>query len=203
MARRTAFENLKPVKFVIGNELYELPAAEFARICACAVSGTKSSVEEKVAISKLTEEQLEAVKMIGRLAAQFGEKEGKPKKSTFTLTAEQKSEAEKYQAFMAPYEEAGKGAVGRYIYAGDAKTEEEALALIERNRLEYAAEKEAKKEAARMTPSKYREKPIKVMTDKGEREMPLIEFVRICPCNFKGTSGEEIERMLAWQSKKE
>ncbi|MDD5060768.1 MAG: hypothetical protein PHN44_00610 [Candidatus Marinimicrobia bacterium] len=184
MPRKIKFENLKPVKFAIEGVLYTIPAAEFARICDCAISGTRASIKEKIAISKLTEDQLKTVELIGQLSAQFGENK-QQKKSTFTLSAEQAAENKKYDDFMKPYIESGKAAVGRYIYSGDAKTEEDAQALINKTRSEYEQSKTAKVEEGKMTIEKYRAKPIRVMTDKGEQKIPLHEFVRICPCSIK------------------
>ena len=187
--RRVSFENLKPVKFTVGGEKYTMPSVEFARICMCAVRGSRSSIKEKIALSKLSDEQIDTLKLIGQISARYEDVE--PRKYTYTPTVEQIAEEEKYQKFMASYEAQGKGAIGRQIYSGAAKTEKEAAILVEINKTETKIANLQKKEARKVSLVSY--KPFEVDTDQGKQAVPVHEYFKICPCNTRATTEQEIK----------
>ena len=170
-----------------------MPAVEFARICPCAVKGSKASIKEKIAISKLTDKQLEAVKLMGILADKYGD--GKERKYRYVRTPEQIAEEDKYQKFMTQYQ--GKESIGRYIYSGAASNEEEALRLIASERAAFQARKAEKAEMAKMSLFKYALNPFEVETDKGPQTVPLRSYISMCPDNVREPTLEEITEWSA------
>jgi len=188
---KVSFDKLKPVTFTVNGDEYTMPAVEFARICPCAVKGSKASIKEKIAISKLTDKQLEAVKLMGLLADKYGDR--KEKKYQYVRTLEQIAEEDRYQDFMTQYE--GKESIGRYIYSGAASNEEEALKLIATERAAFQARKAEKAEMAKMSLFKYASNPFEVETDRGPQTIPLRSYIAMCPDNVREPTFEEI---TAW-----
>jgi len=186
--KKVSFEKLKPVSFTIDSDEYTMPAVEFARICPCAVRGSRASIKEKIAIAKLTEKQLETVHLMGEIAAKYGDT--KQKKTIYPRTAEQIAEEERYQQFMTGYE--GKETIGRYIYSGDASNEAEASKLIAQEKIDYQARADEKKEMAKMSIFKYYLNPFRVETDKGEQTVPLKTYISLCPDNVRAPTQEEV-----------
>ncbi|MFH0712372.1 MAG: hypothetical protein V2A55_00720 [Candidatus Jorgensenbacteria bacterium] len=184
MVKKISFEDLKPVKFAVEGEIYTMSAAEFARICNCAVEGSPASVKEKIAISKMTEDQMETIRLIGTISAQYAENR-ENKKSMFQPSSDQLEKEKLYQKFMEPYIAAGKADIGRYIFSGSVKTEEEALAQMEQAKEVEREAKIARAEAKKRAPYAYDLSPMNVETDKGTRQIPVYEFIRICPCGIQ------------------
>lgn len=186
--RKTSFDKLEPVKFTVNSETYTMPAVEFARICPCAVQGSKASIKEKIAITKLTEEQLETVKLMGILAAQYGDR--KERKTIYPRTPEQVAEENRYQEFMAKYQ--GREAIGRRLYSGAASNEAEAVALIAQDKADYQRHAAEKREMAKKSIFNYTLNPFTVETDKGPQLVPLRAYIAMCPDNVREPTPAEV-----------
>lgn len=220
---KSSFAHLKPVKVTIAGEKLSIPAHEFARICPCAVQGSRASVLEKAVLSKLGKEYPEALQALSNFIDAY--KDNKPQSKPVQITPEQEAENRKRAAFVANFDSIQ---VGSLIYDGQAKSVNEAEQMLTRQKQEAAARKAEKERQRQISIFRYNFKPYQVETNeeelvasvsngrtnnwgemtKSERQMaiklkpksirtiPLTEYISICPCNVKIPNEAEVSEHL-------
>jgi hypothetical protein len=68
---KISFDQLKPIKITLYGEKYTIPAYEYARICACAIKGTKAEVKEQAMLAQMSEDQRKALTEIQKFALAY------------------------------------------------------------------------------------------------------------------------------------
>ena len=73
-SRKTPYDQLEPIPVTIDGKQVLLPPSEFARICACSVSGkpSKTVMKADTVRSSMTDEQIEALSIMAVVKNEYG-----------------------------------------------------------------------------------------------------------------------------------
>lgn len=71
-SRKIPLEEVEPIPVMIADKTYMLPPMEYARICPCKIKATKGEIKKAAALAQMSDEQKEALSIVGQLQQDYG-----------------------------------------------------------------------------------------------------------------------------------